>query len=287
MKSPKIAEKRLAAKKLATKRRRNKLILRWTVGVVSVAAVAAAVIAGSIATSQQNEAKEKEASSLQLNTPSLATAVGSFAVNSAGKAVPLDEADSSVPRIEFVFDPQCPGCQIVETGTHDEVESLMESGEAQFFFTPVSFLNGASTDDYSARAASTAIEVAQSDPDHFYDYISAIYEEENFPGEGANYPRGGVSYADLGETARAAGVSDEAIAKFDEQNYRLWVLENTKVNAERTEVFPQGISTPTVLMGGELQEEGDKFVLKDFLKVPFQDSDVAKTFRDSFAQISG
>ena len=287
MKSPKIAEKRLAAKKLAAKRRRNKLIIRWTVGVVAVAAVAAAVIAGSIATNQQKEAKVQETASLQLNTPSLATAVGSFAVDKSGKAIPLDQADSSIPRIEFVFDPQCPGCHLVETGTHDTVESMMENGEAQFFFTPVSFLNGASTDDYSARAASTAIEVAESDPEHFYDYIAAIYEDENFPGEGAEYPRDGVSYEDLGETAKEAGVSEAAISKFDEQNYRLWVLENTKVNTERTEVFPQGISTPTVLMGGELQEESGKFVLKDFLKVPFQGSDVDKTFRDSFAEISG
>lgn len=287
MKSPRIAEKREAAKRLAARQKRNKLIVRWTVGVAAVAAVAGAVVAGSIATSQQKEAKEKEASSLELNTPSLATAVGSFAVDRAGKAIPLDEADSSLPRIEFIFDPQCPGCQIVETGTHDEVETLMESGGAQFYFTPVSFLNGASTDDYSARAASTAIEVAESDPEHFYDYIGAIYEEENFPGEGAQYPQGGVSYADLGDTAREAGVSEEAIAKFDEQNYRLWVLENTEVATARTEVFPDGISTPTILMGGELQEEGGRFVLKDFLKVPFQDSDVAKTFRDSFAEISG
>lgn len=286
MKSPKIAEKRLAAKKLASKHRRNKLIIRWTVGFIAVAAVAGVVIAGSIGTAQKKEAKAQETSSLQLHVPSLATATGSFTVDKDGRAVPLSKADSSIPRIEFVFDPQCPGCHLVETGTHDTMKSLMKDGKAQFFFTPVSFLNDASTDDYSARAASTVIEVAESDPAHFFDYISALYEDKNFPGEGTDYPRNGVSYKDLGETAKAAGVSNAAISKFSEQNYRLWVLENTKVNGARSEIFPQGISTPTVLMGGELKEEDNKFVLKDFLKVPFQSADVDKTFRDSFAKVT-
>lgn len=286
MKSPRVAEKRAAAKKLEAKRRRNRNIVRWSVAVAAVAAVVAIVFAGTAATSQKEEAKQKETASLKLNKPDLATATGSFTVNSAGKAVPLDEADSKLPRIEFIFDPQCPGCHLVETGTHDTVQSLMKGKKAQFYFTPVSFLNDASTDDYSARAASTVIEVAETDPEHFYDYISEIYKDKNFPGEGPDYPRDGVSYADLGKVAKEAGVSQKAIDRFDEQRFRLWVLENTKVNAARTEIFSSGISTPTVLMGGELKEEGGHFVLKDFTKVPFKDPDVDKTFRDEFAKVS-
>jgi len=286
MKSPRIAEKRAAAKRQEVKRRRNRNIIRWSVAVVAVAALAGIVIAGMTASSQKQEAKAQETASLKLNKPNLATATGSFTVNSAGKAVPLSEADNALPRIEFIFDPQCPGCHLVETGTHDTVQSLMENKKAQFYFTPVSFLNDASTDDYSARAASTVIEVAETDPDHFYDYISEIYKDKNFPGEGADYPKGGVSYADLGKVAKEAGVSQKAIDRFDQQNYRLWVLENTKVNTTRSEIFPNGISTPTVLMGGELREEDGRFVLEDFTKVPFQDPDVDKTFRDEFAKLS-
>lgn len=286
MKSPRIAEKRAAAKKLAVRQRRNKIIIRTSVAVVAVAAVAGLVIAGSIGTAQKKEAKAQETASLKLNTPSLATATGSFTVDSAGKAVPLDEADTKLPRIEFIFDPQCPGCHLVETGTQSTVQELMRDKKAQFYFTPVSFLNDASTDDYSARAASTVIEVAESDPAHFYDYITEIYKDKNFPGEGADYPKGGVSYADLGKVAKEAGVSQKAIDRFSEQNYRLWVLENTKVNAARSEIFPNGISTPTVLMGGKLVEENKRFVLKDFTKVPFQDPDVDKTFRDTFTKVS-
>jgi len=285
MKSPKVAEKRAAAKKLAARKHRNKIIIRWTIGVVAVAAVAGLVLAGAAGTAQKKEAKAQETASLKLNTPSLATATGSFTVNSAGKAVPLSEADTSIPRIEFVFDPQCPGCHLVETGTHDTVQELMKDKKAQFYFTPVSFLNNASTDDYSARAASTVIEVAETDPEHFYDYIGEIYKDKNFPGEGADYPKSGVSYTDLGKVAKEAGVSQKAIDRFSEQNYRLWVLENTKVNAARTEVFPNGISTPTILMGGKLEEEGSKFVLKDFTPVQFQSQDVDKTFRDTFSKV--
>jgi len=286
MKSPRIAEKRAAAKKLAAKKHRNKIIIRTTIAVVAVASVVGLVLAGAAGTAQQKEAKVKETASLKLNTPSLATATGSFTVNSEGKAVPLAEADTAIPRIEFIFDPQCPGCQVVETGAHGAIDELMKDKKAQFYFTPVSFLNDASTDDYSARAASTVIEVAETDPDHFFDYIGEIYKAKNFPGEGADYPKGGVSYTALGKVAKEAGVSQKAIDRFDEQRFRLWVLENTKVNTTRTEIFPNGISTPTVLMGGELKEEDKRFVLKDFTKVPFQDPDVDKTFRDTFAKVS-
>lgn len=283
MKSAKATEIRIAAKKQAARSKRNKLILRWLIAIIAVGAVVGLVVSAVVSSNRKAEEKEQEVAALELNTPKLASAIGSFAVDKAGKAIPLTEADGALPRIEFILDTHCSGCHIVETGINDTMKSMMEKGEAQFFFTPVSFMNKASTDDYSARAASTLIEVAETDPEHFFSYLSALYE--NFPPEGSSYPASGVSYDDLSRVAKAAGVDEKAISKFEEQRFRLWVLENTKVVEARSEIFPDGISTPTVLMGGELVEADGKFVLKDFTKVPFRDSDVAKTFRDTFATI--
>lgn len=264
----------------AAKKKRNGLIIKWLIAIIAVGAVVALVVSAGISNSRKAEEKEQEAASLELNVPSLASATGGFAVDGDGKAIPLSEADSSLPRVEFILDLHCGGCHQVETGVNSTMEEMMKAGEAQFIFTPVSFMNKASTDDYSARAASTLIEVAETDPEHFFSYLSALYE--NFPQEGSGYPRGGVSYDDLVRVAKSAGVSEEAIKKFEEQRFRLWVLENTSVVEARSEIFPDGISTPTVLMGGELKESDGKFVLEGFTKVPFRDPDVAKTFRDTF-----
>ncbi len=265
------------------KSKKRRTIVKWLIAILAVGVVVGLVVSAIVNSSRKEEQKQEEVAALELNTPSLASSIGSFAVNKDGKAIPLTETDDSLPRIEFILDPHCSGCHIVETGTNKTMRSIMENGEAQFYFTPVSFMNRASTDDYSARAASTLIEVAETDPDHFFDYIGALYE--NFPAEGSAYPRAGVSYEDLGRVAKSVGVSNEAIERFDEQRFRLWVLENTDVVSNRTEIFPQGISTPTVLMGGELKEEDNRFVLKDFTRVLFQDSDVAKTFQDTFDSI--
>lgn len=268
----------------AAKRTRNGRIIKWLIAIVAVGVVAGLIVSAVVNNSRQEEEKAQEVAELELNTPSLASAIGSFAVDKDGRAIPLENADATLPRIEFVLDPHCGGCHIVEKGVNDTMKSMMENGEAQFFFTPVSFMNRASSDDYSARAASTLVEVAETDPEHFFDYIGALYE--NFPAEGSGYPSKGVSYDDLGRVAKSAGVSEEAIERFDEQRFRLWALENTNVVEARSEIFPDGLSTPTVLMGGELVETDGKFVLKDFSKVAFQDSDVAKTFREAFEKIS-
>ena len=276
-------EKAAVLQQAAAKRKRNSRIIKWLIAIVAVGAVVGLIVSAVVNNGRKEEEKAQEVAELELNTPELASAIGSFAVDKDGKAIPLAEADGSLPRIEFILDPHCGGCHLVEKGVNGTMKSMMEDGEAQFFFTPVSFMNRASSDDYSARAASTLVEVAETDPEHFFDYIGALYE--NFPAEGPGYPSKGVSYDDLGRVAKSAGVSEEAIERFDEQRFRLWALQNTDVVEARTEIFPDGLSTPTVLMGGELVESDGKFVLQDFSKVQFQDSDVAKTFRDAFSKI--
>lgn len=260
--------------------KKKKIILRWILAVVLMSVGIGLIVSTQISNSRDEELKNQEAATLELNVPTLANATGGFAVDSTGKAISQTEQNSEIPRVEFILDLHCGGCKQVETGVNETMKQKMESEEAQFVFTPVSFMNKASTDDYSARAASTLVEVAETDSEHFFDYLTALYE--NFPPEGANYPRAGFSYEDLARVAKSAGVSDEAIAKFEEQRFRLWALENTAVVEARTEIFPSGISTPTVLMGGELKELEGKFVLEGFTRATFRDPDVAKTFREAF-----
>lgn len=264
-------------------KKRSKLVIKLLVVAAVVGALVAIIVGGGAMEKKKAAEKADEVASLELNVPSLATAVGSFAVDKNGAAIPLNKADDSLKRVEFILDLHCKGCQQVETGISETMKQMMQNGEAQFFFTPVSFMNRASNDDYSARAASTLIEVAETDPENFFSYLTALYK--NFPPEGPQYPKAGVSYDNLAQTAKSVGVSEDAISKFKDQRFRLWAQKNAEVVEARTEIFPQGISTPTVLLGGKLNQEDRNYVLEDYTKVLFQDSDVDKTFRDSFADV--
>lgn len=225
------------------------------------------------------KAKSEAAAALKLNIPKNASAVGSFAIDKDGGVIAPSEADLSKTRVEFIFDPHCGGCKVVETGLKDKLAELRSNGDIQLYFTPVSFMGHSSPDEYSSRATSALVTVAEHDPANFTVFMNKLYEK--FPNP---YPNSGVSYEKLGEWAKEVGVSQEAIDRFSDQDYRKFATENVPVQEKRTEIFATGeISTPTVLVGGEINDAG---VLQDFVRVPFQDSDVVKTFTDTLNEVN-
>lgn len=236
------------------------------------------VIANSKVKEKSENAKSEAAATLQLNIPENASAIGSFAVDKDGKVIAPGEADQTKTRVEFIFDLHCGGCRIVETGLKDKLAELRSNGDIQLYFTPVSFMGQASSDEYSARATSALVTVAEHDPENFTVFMNKLYEK--FPNP---YPASGVSYEKISEWAKEAGVSQEAIDRFSDQDYRKFATENVPVQEDRSEIFTTGeISTPTVLVGGEFNDAG---VLENFIRVPFKDSDVVKTFTDSLNEV--
>lgn len=255
---------------------------RWVLGIVALLVIAMLVFvvnANSKIKEKGEQAKSEAAATLKLNIPENASAIGSFAVDKDGGIIAPGEADLSKTRVEFIFDPHCGGCKIVETGLKDKLAELRSNGDIQLYFTPVSFMGHSSPDEYSSRATSALVTVAEHDPANFTVFMNKIYEK--FPNP---YPSSGVSYEKIGEWAKEAGVSQEAIDRFSDQDYRKFATENVPVQEKRTEIFTTGeISTPTVLVGGEINDAG---VLQDFIRVPFQDSDVVKTFTDTLKEVT-
>lgn len=252
---------------------------KWVIGIIALAVVALLVFVVSQNTQSKNNAevsKNEATANLKLNIPKNASQFGSFAVDSAGKVIPPSEVDSSKTRVEFILDPHCGGCKVVETGLKDTLAELRTNGDIQIYYTPVSFMSSGSFDEYSARAVSSLVTVAEHDPEHFTAFLEKLYEK--FP---SPYPASGVSFEKIGEWAKEANVSEAAISRFSDQDFRMFATENVKTQESRLEIFENGqISTPKVLVGGTVSESG---VLEDFITVPFRDSDVVKTFNETLA----
>lgn len=244
---------------------------------VGLLALAVVGLGFSVLTKNQahSESLQKEEQSLVLNIPSMASAIGSFAVDGAGKVIPHSEADLGKTRVEFIFDLHCGGCRIVENGIKDKLNELRSNNEIQLYYTPVAFIKAQNGDLYSEKAASALVTVAENEPEKFVAFMEKLYSE--FPNP---YPNTGVDFDVIGEWAKEVGISDATVAKFSNGDYRLFARENVRNQEARSEVFTTGkISTPTVLIGGSLEENK---VLKDLKKVEFKNSDIEATFMETY-----
>lgn len=194
----------------------------------------------------------ESATSPEFEVPKLVNVVGSVAVDATGAAVnTVDIEEIDVPRVEVVFDLQCPWCSLVDTESREDWKSKIENKDAQFFFTPVSFLDRVSPDAYSSRSGSALLEVSETDPESFLNFLQALME--NQPAEGQS-----VSDESIQEVARNAGVSEEAVERIPEYRFQDFVKANAEyVDQARPELFENGLTTPTVVVGGFLSNTGE------------------------------
>lgn len=248
-----------------------------TAATISVSA--ALLLSGCSANNSESDSTSQESPSnvSSLKIPGLATTIGAFPVDSSGSAIKIDEVNESIPRVEIIFDLHCPACKMVEENSSETFTTMIENNEAQFWFTPVSFLDRGSSDDYSSRAASALVEVAENSPEHFYDFFKSLYA--NQPIEGPGYTE--FNNEKLAKVAEKVGVSKEVTKLFPEERYKQWVLENTKVVSERTDVLPNGLSTPTIVMGGSF----DGLTLQGHETVVFEDAETDRAVVETFEKI--
>lgn len=185
-------------------------------------------------------------------TPTKVTADGTFPLGQDGNVIAASAAQARKgTRTLMVFDPQCPGCGAVERSLGDTLQSLNKQDKISLFLSPISFLGQQSTDDYSTRAASAVVTVAEGDPTKVQAFIKEIYKEANQPSEGTNYKP--VSDAKLAQWARQAGVTEAVAASIPQEAYLDWVTKHTAALEKRTELFPNGLSTPAIFLGGKVQ----------------------------------
>lgn len=211
-------------------------------------------------------------------------------LNTSSKAVPANvdeygaflvsaDNDTDDNRVDLFFDPMCPGCGAVDRSINEELQNLVDSGETDLFLTPVAFLDQTSTDNYSTRAVNAFVTVAEHDERKALDFMSEIFNENVQPDEGNAYVP--VSDEKFVELAISVGVDEKVANTIPEHKFVNWVMKNSETQTVRTDLFPEGFSTPAVFLNVEYDDKGKASGQKVDLS---QGSDILSSFKESYAQ---
>jgi protein-disulfide isomerase len=252
------------------KDRRNRVLLKGgiAVAIVAIAAIVALVIINSIRPVGPGPAN--------MASDGLLIGEGMAVHKTAGlkpdaEPVPsTPDPTGSVADIRVYVDYLCPFCGQFDSTNSEQIAAWVEAGAATVEIHPVSILTSKSAGtQYSLRAANAAACVANSSPDDFYDFNSALFADQ--PEEGT----AGLTDEQLKDVVKKAGVSTD-VAKIekciDEGTYESWVLAATKralAGPIPNSDVPAITSTPTVLVNGK-QYVGDLKDPKEFASFVLQ-----------------
>jgi protein-disulfide isomerase len=140
--------------------------------------------------------------------------------------------------LDAYIDFQCPYCRAFEISSGDALRGLADEGVITLVYHPMDFLDQASTNRYSSRAASAS--GCAADAGRFSDYAQALFA--NQPPEGGP----GLTDGQLVELGVAVGISDAAFRQAVPQHpYVPWSNWLTQ------RAFARGVTaTPTTLVNG-------------------------------------
>jgi protein-disulfide isomerase len=158
------------------------------------------------------------------------------------------DIDKTVPTIIIYEDLQCPACRAFEAPNMPQIIELVKAGKYNLELHPISFLDGASVNEYSSRAGSALMCVADTDPAHFLDFNTALYNQQ--PGENT----AGPDNAAIAALAKQIGVTDAATLDcIANANWANWAKNQTPGYKEKvpgTSVPFAG--TPSVIVNDQL-----------------------------------
>lgn len=250
-------------------RRRAKIITGSIFAVIALGVIAIFVF------SPKQETNDPIPSQSEALVPATANSAGAFHITNEG-VVPVDSSNVSDIRLDMFFDPMCPGCGAVDRTLSGAIDKLVSDKEIDFYATPVSFLDRASSDNYSTRAVNALITVAENDPKNFLNFMSALYVTQ--PSEGADYVS--VSDENLGTIAQSVGVPESVTSLFSKHSYFNWISESTKKQSDRTDIFPKKLSTPTLIFNYK-EDTGE------FIPVDFSSGEIEQPFNDALSKARG
>lgn len=152
--------------------------------------------------------------------------------------------DNPDRTIETYVDFICPACGNFETTYGPKINQLVDQGDVTLKVHPISILDRASAGTkFSTRSASAMYCVAENDPDAALGFFQGMF---------ANQPEEGTSGLDdltITNIARDAGAGDASVKCIEDGTYMKWVTAQTKFTPTAE---GKGISTPTVLVNGEI-----------------------------------
>lgn len=157
--------------------------------------------------------------------------------------------------VRVVADLQCPACKGFEAANAKVLEDAATSGSAIVEYNVISFLDRASSTQYSSRAGNASYCVAEADPSKYQGWLAAMFEQQ--PREGGD----GLPDDRLIEIARDAGYPDPAVAQcITDRKY------DGYLRAKTTEILAGGIkSTPSVFINDQQVSEAKQMFSPDGL----------------------
>jgi protein-disulfide isomerase len=220
-----------AAAALMAQERRERARRRWIVVGVVVAVVL--VVAVGFAIQSARDTSGEAATAPSGVTEGYAVVVG----------------QDSAPRTVTVYeDFQCPICHDFELKTRDRLHRAVADGKIRLDYRMVSFLDRASTTEYSTRALNAAMVVLDaSGTDVFVRFHDLLYDHQ--PAEGS----AGLSDDQLVKYAVQAGADESAVRPgIEDETFRQWTVNATN------QMSKDGVKgTPTVFVDGKPQPGGD------------------------------
>jgi protein-disulfide isomerase len=221
----------------AAKDKRTKLIFGGIIGVFVVVLIAVVIWIFWQTSDAAMRAKLKDVHEV----PSLFNDDGSFTVskNGGGK----DKIIKNAISLDVYNDFMCPGCGGFERAYGATLEELVATGKVNVTFHPLAWFDSTSpldkngkNDQYSTRAASAAIYIAQNVPDKYMAFVKSMYSAANQPCEGykgenkqyCSRPEGGYdpevgSDEKIKEHIIEAGISPDIAQKALDGKYRDYI----------------------------------------------------------------
>lgn len=156
----------------------------------------------------------------------------------------VGEPDAAA-EVVIYEDPQCPNCAQLESEVGEDLASAVDAGDVRVEYRIVSFLDEASTNDYSSRAANALVAAYDvAGPEVFEALHETLFAEQT--------AEGGPGHSDdqLVDYAVDAGAEESEIRPLIEDGAYVQWIENATDAMSRN-----GVSgTPTVFVDGELSE---------------------------------
>ena len=229
----------------AKKEKRNRFLLQ-----ASVVLVALGIIGGVAAVVLVDAANTADAPIVG-ETPDNLTDLGGLKIGVGLQAftatnTPTPDAVDRTPEIEIYVDYQCPICQAFDVPNASQIRSWADIGAATVEIRPVSFLDRASLNTYSSRAANAAFCVANFEPDSFYDLHELLMADQ--PAEGTQ----GHDDDQLFDYAEEAGAGTEEVKGcIQAKSFEDYIEQHTQTVLSTPQDGVSVTVTPTILVNGK------------------------------------
>jgi protein-disulfide isomerase len=252
MQKPTRSEQREAARQkakemralTAKKEKRSKILVQLSVVVVALG------IIGGVGAVIAFEAANRADAPIVGEVPENLTDLGGLKMGVGLQAfttnnTPVLAGETSTPEIVVYIDYQCPICQAFDVPNSAQMRSWVDTGAATVEIRPLSFLDRASLNTFSSRAANSAMCVANFEPDSFWDFHESLIL--NQPPEGVEGPNDD----ELFQIAESAGAGTEEVKGcIQAKSFGDYVAQYTQTVLGGPHGGVSVTGTPTVLVNG-------------------------------------